>query len=94
MSVARVVSFDGVDKTRMEELDRMMSEGGPPEGFPPAEIAVLYDEDAQKSLVVFFFENDADYQRGDEILSAMPADETPGSRTSVARYDVRFRMKG
>ena len=93
MAVARVVSFEGVDRSRMEELDRMMSEGGPPEGFPSSEIAVLYDEDAQKSIVVFFFENDDDYQVADGILNAMPTDETPGSRTSVARYDVRYRMK-
>jgi len=37
---------------------------------------------------VILFENEDDYRRGDEVLSAMPTDDTPGQRTSVARYDV------
>jgi hypothetical protein len=53
---------------------------------------VLHDPDAEKSLVILFFENEADYRRGDEVLNAMPADDTPGRRTSVARYDVAMRM--
>jgi hypothetical protein len=39
-----------------------------------------------------FFDNEDDYHRGDEVLSAMPADETPGRRTSVTKYDVAVRM--
>jgi hypothetical protein len=92
MAVARVVTFEGVSKDRMDQMGRDMQEGQPPEGFPPAEVVVLHDADAEKSLVVVIFENDDDYRRGDEILSAMPADQTPGRRTSVARYDVAIRM--
>ena len=36
---------------------------------------------------------DADYQAGDKILSAMPAGDTPGKRTSVTKYNVATRMK-
>ena len=38
------------------------------------------------------FETADDYRQGDEALNAMPADETPGKRTAVAKYDVAFRM--
>ena len=76
----------------MDEMDREMREGQRPEGFPATEILVLHDPEAEKSLVVVFFENEDDYRRGDEVLSAMPADETPGRRTSVAKYDVATRM--
>ena len=38
------------------------------------------------------FDNDEDYKRGDEALSAMPAGDTPGKRTSVTKYDVAVRM--
>jgi len=93
MAVARVVTFDGVTKDRMEEMNREMSEGSPPEGFPPAEIIVLHDAGAEKSLVVVMFETEDDYNRGDEMLNAMPAGDTPGQRTSVTRYDVAQRMK-
>ena len=92
MALARVVTFDGVSKERMEEMDREMREGQPPEGFPSSELVVLHDADAEKSLVIIFFENEDDYRVGDEMLNAMPAGETPGQRTSVAKYDVATRM--
>ena len=93
MAVARVVTFDGVTKDRMDEMNREMSEGTPPEGFPPAEIIVLHDAEAEKSLVVVIVETEDDYNRGDEVLNAMPAGDTPGKRTSVTRHDVAHRMK-
>ena len=93
MALARVVTFDGVSKERMDEMDREMQEGQPPEGFPPAELIALHDPEAEQSLVVVIFETEDDYQRGDEILSAMPAGDTPGRRTSVRKYNVATRMK-
>jgi hypothetical protein len=93
MALARVVTFDGVSKERMEQMDREMSEGQPPEGFPQAEMIALHDPDAEKSLVVLIFDSEDDYKKGDEILSAMPAGDTPGQRTSVTKYDVAMRMK-
>jgi len=93
MAVARVVTFDGVTKDRMDEMNREMSDGDPPEGFPSAEVVVLHDAGAEKSLVVVIFETDDDYNRADEIMNAMPAGDTPGKRTSVTRYDVAHRMK-
>jgi hypothetical protein len=93
MALARVVTFEGVSKDRMEELNKQMQEGEAPEGFPPSELVVLHDPEAESSLVVVFFETEDDYKRGDEILSAMPAGDTPGQRTSVKKYDVAIRMK-
>ena len=92
MAFARVVTFEGVNKQRMEEMDREMQEGQPPEGFPGTEIVVLHDPEAEKSLVIVFFETEEEYKRGDEMLSVMPAGETPGRRTSVTKYDVATRM--
>jgi hypothetical protein len=92
-AIARVVTFDGVSKERMDEMDREMQDGQPPEGFPSAELVVLHDPEAEKSLVIIIFETEDDYRRGDEILNAMPAGDTPGQRTSVSRYDVATRMK-
>jgi hypothetical protein len=92
MAVARVVTFEGVSKERMDEMNREMSEGQPPEGFPATEVLALHDPEAEKSLVVLFFETDDDYRKGDEVLNAMPADDTPGKRTSVTKYNVATRM--
>jgi hypothetical protein len=93
MAIARVVTFDGVSTDRMNEMDREMQSGEPPEGFPSAELIALHDPQAEKSLVVVIFENEDDYRKGDEILGAMPAGDTPGQRTSVTKYNVASRMK-
>ena len=93
MALARVVTFDGVTKDRMQELQQQMESGDPPEGFPSSELIVLHDPDAEKSLVVVIFDNEDDYKKGDEILSSMPAGDTPGQRTSVTKHDVAMRMK-
>ena len=92
MALARVVTFEGVSKDRMDEMDREMRDGDAPEGFPPSELVVLHDPEAEKSLVVVFFETEDDYKRGDEILNAMPGTDTPGRRTSVTKYNVAARM--
>jgi hypothetical protein len=93
MALARVVTFEGVSKDRMDEMDREMQGGDPPEGFPPAEVVVLHDPDAETSLTIIIFDSEDDYKRGDEILDAMPAGDTPGKRTSVTKYNVATRMK-
>ena len=93
MALARVVTFDGVSKDRMEEMNREMEGGQPPEGFPASELIALHDPDAEKSVVVIIFDNEDDYRKGDEILNAMPAGDTPGSRTSVTKFNVATRMK-
>jgi hypothetical protein len=92
MALARVVSFDGVSKDRIEELKREMSEGEQPEGLPATEVVMLHDADSEKSLVILFFETEEDYKRGDETLNAMPSGDTPGQRASVTKYDVAIRM--
>ena len=92
MPLARVVSFDGVSSTRMAEMQQEMQGGERPENVPAKEIVVLHDPEAEKSLVILFFENEDDYRQGDEALNAMPAADTLGTRTAVAKYDVAFRM--
>lgn len=90
--LARVVTFDGVSSDRMNEMKQEMEGGPPPEGLDAKELLVLHDPDSEKSLVVVFFDDEGAYQRGDEILSSMPTGDTPGQRTSVARYDVAHRQ--
>ena len=91
MAYARVVTFEGVGKDRIEEMRGEM-DGDPPEGLPAKEIIVLHDPDAEKSVVIVFFDTEDDYRQGDATLSAMPAGETPGTRTSVEKYEVPIRL--
>ena len=90
--LARVVTFDGVSSDRMNELRQEMEGGEPPEGLDAKELLVLHDPEAEKSLVVVFFEDEDSYRRGDEILGGMDRGDTPGQRTSVSRYDVAMRQ--
>ena len=92
MALARVVSFDGVTQDRIQEMQSELRDSVPPEGLPAKEIVVLHDPDAEKSLVILFFDSEEDYRQGDETLNAMPAGDTPGQRSGVAKYDVAVRM--
>lgn len=91
MALARVVSFEGVTQEAVDQTRARIDAGDAPEGMPPCEVAVLFDAAAGRSLVVFFFANEEDYAAGDAILDAMPAEETHGRRTGVARYEVAIR---
>ena len=75
MPLARVVTFDGVSSDRMAEMRREMEGSDRPDDIPAKEIVVLHDPDAEKSLVIVFFETEDDYQRGDAALNAMPTDD-------------------
>ena len=92
MSLARVVSFSGVTRDRMAELKREIEEGDRPADLPATEIMILHDPEGETSLAILLFETEDDYRRGDATLNAMDTGDTPGSRTSVTKYDVAVRM--
>jgi hypothetical protein len=92
MSLARVVTFAGVDSDRMAELQKEIEGNERPADVPATEMVVLHDPENDTSLVIVFFDSEDDYRQGDAALSAMPASDTPGQRTSVTKYNVAFRM--
>jgi hypothetical protein len=94
MALARVVTFEGVDDARIAQLKQNIESGERPENLPATELIILHEPDSQKSIAIMFFENEADYRRGHEVMDAMPTDDTPGSRTSVTKYDVAVRATG
>ena len=92
MAIARVVEFDGVSSERMQDMQGRMQNGEPPEGMPDAEVIVLHDASAEKSLVILIVDSEDDYQKADQVLQSMPSEDTPGQRTSVRKMDVAMRM--
>jgi hypothetical protein len=92
MALARAVTFEGVDGHRMAEMSKQIENDPRPDDIPATEILMLHDEAAETSLVVLFFENEADYATGDAALNAMTPGDTPGRRTSVTKYTVVGRM--
>lgn len=91
MAFARVVSFDGVSSDHMAEMTARMQQGEPPEGLDATELLLLHDPDGEQALAVVFFADEDAYRRGHEVLDAMPADDTPGRRSSVTKYTVAHR---
>jgi hypothetical protein len=93
MAVARVVSFEGVPQGRMQEMKSRIESEDPPEGLNPSEMFLLHDSGNDKAMAIVLFDSEEDYQRGNEVLNAMPADDVPGQRTGVEKYDVAIHMK-
>ena len=54
MALARVVSFEGVGKEQIVEMQRQMSEEDQPADIPATEVIVLHDGDSEKSLAILF----------------------------------------
>jgi hypothetical protein len=92
MALARVVSFEGVSRERMEQVKSEIESGERPENVPATEFLLLHDPAADESLAILFFDSEDDYATGDATLDAMPTDDTPGTRTSVRKYEVVGRM--
>jgi hypothetical protein len=91
VAYARAVTFEGVDRNRIGQLKQQLESDERPADIPATEIVLLYDADAEKSLVLVFFENEDDYRQGDAALNAMDPGDTPGRRTSVTKYEVAVR---
>jgi hypothetical protein len=92
MALARVVSFEGVSRERMDQIKSEIESGERPENVPATEFLLLHDPDSDESLAILFFDSEDDYATGDATLNAMPRDDTPGTRTSVRKYEVVGRM--
>jgi hypothetical protein len=91
VAYARAVTFEGVDRNRIDQLKQQLESDERPADIPATEIILLYDADAEKSLVLVFFDTEDDFRRGDAALNAMDPGDTPGRRTSVTKYEVAVR---
>src|SRR5262245_48476720 len=60
MAFARVVTFEGVNAERMAAMQAEMEGGERPPDVPATEIVVLHDPEAERSLVIVFFDTEED----------------------------------
>jgi hypothetical protein len=94
MSYVRVVRFTGVDAERMETmLARIKEAGGPPPGVTSTGLTVLLDEAQSAAVVLQQFATAEDMSAAAQVLSAMDASETPGSRASVDMCEVKLEIE-
>ena len=94
MSFVRVVRFTDVEAGRIEARKEQIDESeGPPEGVPATGIQVLHDEEQGTAVVLQFFDSMDDLKTGEEVLGAMDPSETPGTRASVDRCEVKIERR-
>ncbi len=88
---ARVVRFTDVDADHIaNRLEQMKDRDGPPEGVPAKGIQFLHDEEQRTAVVVQLFESLEDMKTGEEVLGAMDPADTPGTRASVDRCEIKM----
>jgi hypothetical protein len=90
----RVVRFTDVDPDRLEQLVSEIDEsGGPPAGVKAKRLQILLDRDQRTSVVLQFFDNEQDMRDSEEAFDSMDASETPGSRASVDRTELKRELE-
>jgi hypothetical protein len=91
---ARVVRFTDVKPDRIAEIQKQAEEaGGPPEGVPSTGIQILVDESQGTAVVVQLFDTEEDMLKGEEVLEQMDSSDTPGTRASVDKGEVKLDLK-
>jgi hypothetical protein len=86
----RVVRFTDVTAEKVEELVARVEESdGPPEGVPSTGIQLLFDESQGTAVVLQLFDSAEDLKTGEQVFEAMDASDTPGTRASVDRCEVK-----
>ena len=90
----RVVRFTDVDAGRMDEMDaRIKESGGPPPGVNVSELKVLADAQQETAVVLQFIETAEAMAEAEAAFDSMDASETPGTRASVDRCEVKLELK-
>lgn len=87
----RVVRFTDATRERVDSLVNRIEDGdGPPEGVDMKRAMVLFDESQGSSVSLQFFETREAMEAGAQVLSAVAAGETPGTRASVDACEVQL----
>lgn len=94
MAYVRAVRFTDVDPDQIARLlARVEESGGPPEGVTTSGLQVLHDEEQRTAVVLQLFESVDDLRSSEAIFEAMPAGDTPGTRASVDRCELKLDLR-
>jgi len=94
VSYVRVVRFTDVDSDRLDQLLARIDESdGPPEGITSTGIQILQDKDQGTAVVLQMFDSAEDMASSEAAFDAMDSSETPGTRASVDRTELKKEMK-
>ena len=90
----RVVRFTDVDPEHLESrVTERSGEEGPPEGVKAKGITLMHDPDQRTAVVIQFFETEQDMRDSEAALEGMDPSETPGTRASIDRGEIKFERE-
>jgi hypothetical protein len=90
----RVVRFTDVSPERVEQLLGQIDEAeGPPPGVPSTGLQILVDEEQGTAVVLQLFESAEDMREGERHFDAMDPSETPGTRATVDRCELKRDLR-
>ncbi len=90
---ARVVRFTDVDPDHLAGRLAEGEQGGqPPVDIPVKSVQLLHDEDQRTALVIQLFETAEDMAAAEGPLDAMDPGDTPGTRASVDRCEIKAEV--
>ena len=89
---ARVVRFTDVDPDHLAKRLSDASEEGPPVDIPAKQVQILHDADQRTAVVVQIFETAEDMAAAEGPLDSMDPGDTPGTRASIDRCEIKAEM--
>jgi hypothetical protein len=89
----RVVRFTDVNRDRLESLLASIDQDAPPPGVPAIGLQMLFDEQQGTAIVLQQFESAEEMRAAEEALSAMDPADTPGTRASVDRCELKLELQ-
>ena len=90
---ARVVRFTDVDPDHLAgRLAEIEDRGRPPVDIPAKGVQLLHDPDQRTAVVIQLFETADDMEAAEGPLAAMDPSETPGTRSSVDRCEIKAEL--
>lgn len=93
MSYMRVVRFTDVDPEHIaNRLKDIEGRDGPPEGVVSTGIKFLHDEDQRTVVVLQLFDSAENMEKSEAALDGMDPSDTPGTRASVDRCEVKMEL--
>lgn len=92
---ARVVRFTDVDPDHLSaRLAEAEAREGPPVDIPVKRVQILHDADQRTAVVIQLFESADDMAAAEGPLAGMDPKDTPGTRASVDRCEIKAEVGG
>ena len=86
---ARVVRFTDVDPDHLAGRLKEIDSEGPPVDITAKGVQILHDADQRTAVVIQLFETADDMAAAEAALDQMDPGDTPGTRASIDRCEVK-----